>query len=273
MQFDGEAIFQTRCDMSVVKRQLISEIPFNDDRMNRLSLQRTDRTPTGLEESFDTLLKAAMDPSITTSPSQPAPIDRDRLLQLVETVRAQMNERLYRAIIDDDEAERDYGTCRTYDRWLNLPVPDRTEDGSTSALPDPARYPEVPADRRGLEEIIYRASRTYGVDPALIRGIIKTESNFNTRATSPKGALGLMQLMPSTARDLGVDNPYDPLENVMAGTRYLKNLLNRYDGDVTLALAAYNWGMGNLEKHPERMPRETRNYVQLVTREYRKAGV
>jgi len=258
--------------MTLVKGQLINFIPSNNDRMNRLSLQKTDQPSIGLQESFNNLLKAAMDPSVATSPSRQAPIDRDRLLQLAEMIRAQMNERLYRAVIDDEGAEMDYGT---YNRWLHLPVSDRTAEGSASVLPDQAlkRYPDVPADRSDLEGIIDSASKTYGVDPALIRGVIKTESNFNTRVTSPKGAMGLMQLMPSTARDLGVENPYDPLENVMAGTRYLKSLLVRYDGDVTMALAAYNWGMGNLERHPERLPLETRNYVQLVTKEYRKAGV
>jgi len=70
--------------------------------------------------------------------------------------------------------------------------------------------------------------------------------------------------MPETAKELGVEDSYDPVENIMAGTRYLKGLLDRYDGNVPLALAAYNWGMGNVERHPERLPRETQTYIARI---------
>jgi soluble lytic murein transglycosylase-like protein len=73
-----------------------------------------------------------------------------------------------------------------------------------------------------------------------------------------------MQLMPDTAKDLGVKDCYNPVENVMAGTRYLKSLLDRYEGNVELTLAAYNWGMGNVERHPEKLPKETREYIARV---------
>lgn len=114
--------------------------------------------------------------------------------------------------------------------------------------------------------VIDYASRKYGVDAELIRAVIKAESDFDPNSTSAKGAMGLMQLMPETARDLGVKDPYNPAENIMAGTRYLKMLTDRYNGDTDLALAAYNWGMGNLEKHPDRMPEETKTYVIRVNR-------
>jgi soluble lytic murein transglycosylase-like protein len=82
--------------------------------------------------------------------------------------------------------------------------------------------------------------------------------------------MGLMQLMPETARELGVQNPLDPVENVEAGTRYLKMLLNRFNGNVPLSLSAYNWGMGNMERRPEQMPTETKQYVDKVTSHYEK---
>lgn len=119
-----------------------------------------------------------------------------------------------------------------------------------------------------LEPIIAKASRRYGVEAGLIKAVIKAESNFNPTAVSSAGARGLMQLMPGTARSLGVNDSFDPEQNVMAGTRFLRDLLDRYNGDVDSALAAYNWGPGNVDRRPERMPRETRNYLARVKQLY-----
>ena len=100
---------------------------------------------------------------------------------------------------------------------------------------------------------------------------MEQESHFNTRAVSPKGARGLMQLMPGTAARFGVSNPHDPAQNVRGGTRYLKQLLNRFNGRVELVLASYNAGEGAVEKYGRRVPpyRETRHYVRRISARYR----
>ncbi len=119
-----------------------------------------------------------------------------------------------------------------------------------------------------LEPLISEASQKYGVDAGLIKAVIKAESNFNPQAESRAGARGLMQLMPATARSLGVSDSFDPQQNIMAGTRFLKDMLQRYNGDVDAALAAYNWGPGNFDKRPEHLPRETRDYLVRVKQLY-----
>lgn len=117
----------------------------------------------------------------------------------------------------------------------------------------------------GTDAIIDKASRRYGIDSGLIRAVIQAESNFNPRAVSSAGAQGLMQLMPATARGLGVTDSFDPEQNVMAGTRFLKDMLRRYNGNLDEALAAYNWGPGNVDKHgSDTLPRETRAYLAKV---------
>lgn len=121
--------------------------------------------------------------------------------------------------------------------------------------------------RTALTELAERAAERYGVSPALVKAVIKAESNFNPTVVSHAGAQGLMQLMPGTARDLGVSDPFDAEQNVMGGTRYLKQLLGKYDGDIDKTLAAYNWGMGNVDrKGIDVLPEETRNYLSRVKR-------
>jgi soluble lytic murein transglycosylase-like protein len=123
-------------------------------------------------------------------------------------------------------------------------------------------------DSAWLDPIIANASKRYGVDAGLIKAVIKAESDFNPQAVSHAGARGLMQLMPATARSLGVSDSFDPEQNVMAGTRFLSDMLRRYNGNVDSALAAYNWGPGNVDKRPDRLPRETRDYLVRVNQLY-----
>lgn len=115
---------------------------------------------------------------------------------------------------------------------------------------------------------IQRAARVHRVDPMLIKAIIKTESNFNPRAVSSQGAQGLMQLMPGTARDLQVKDPFDAWQNIYGGTRYIRQMLDCYQGNIRLSLAAYNAGPGRVNKTVPRIP-ETVAYVSKVMRLYR----
>lgn len=123
-----------------------------------------------------------------------------------------------------------------------------------------------PERSRAFDDIIEEHATRGGVRKDLVKAVIQVESAFNPRAVSTKGAMGLMQLMPATARQLGVANAFDPDQNIRGGVAYLRQLLDRYDGSETLALAAYNAGPGAVDRHGQAIPpyRETRDYVSRV---------
>ncbi len=238
----------------------------------------------GMLGTFRQILETQMAPAAgSVSGSKPTEIpDEKTLRKLIEIIRLRM-------MLDEHmlESMRDKGTdLSLYHRFARWQM-SGTGSGLTPAEPIKSAEPQKPAagdllqrsgeeipsvvrvrkasDRaRQYEPIIQQASATYGVDHELIRAVIRAESNFKNESTSPKGAMGLMQIMPETARDLGIRDAYDPQENIMGGTRYLKGLLERYRGDVPTALAAYNWGMGNVERRPEKLPRETTVYINRI---------
>lgn len=150
-------------------------------------------------------------------------------------------------------------------------------NGNDPAAADPvAPAASIPAARQTILEKIDRIARSYGVDVDLVREVVRAESNFNPHAVSRSGAKGLMQLMDSTARMLRVRNAYDPEQNLVGGTKYLRDLLQRFDGNVKVALAAYNAGPGRIQKLGidtdeeleakfSLLPQETQRYVEKIT--------
>ena len=138
--------------------------------------------------------------------------------------------------------------------------------------------PEVDADEpkpappSGLDEAVDRIAAQHSLPPQLIHSVIKVESNYNTNAVSPKGAQGLMQLIPATSRRFGVANAFNPMENIQGGAKYLKYLLDLYNNDYALALAAYNAGEAAVAKYGAVPPyKETQNYLHLVADQLKKS--
>ncbi len=138
-------------------------------------------------------------------------------------------------------------------------------DTSTSGADFASALSQELNQTQSLEDIFTKASDTYGVDVKLLKAMAKAESGFDVNATSSSGAMGIMQLMPQTAEYFGVTDAYDPEQNIMAGAKYISNLLEQYNGNVSYALAAYNAGSGNVDKYGGIPPfEETQNYVKKI---------
>jgi len=219
--------------------------------------------------NFQSILKNVISgtPGAASSATALSSITQEQLTLLIRALHIQMNSRLYNTVFNNG-LEANYLASQVIQKYGSHIAENGTQASNNRHLL-PKKMP-VGTDQN-LEQIIQEAASQFDVEANLIRSVVKVESNSNPNATSQKGAMGLMQLMPDTARELGVKNAYDARENIMGGARYLKMLLNRYNGQVDLALAAYNWGMGNLEKRPHNLPQETLDYVAKVNSYYKGA--
>jgi soluble lytic murein transglycosylase-like protein len=148
-----------------------------------------------------------------------------------------------------------------------LTVSDRPQGAGARAVTVQVGVPQPTRTTPRYEPLIQQHASSQGIKPDLVRAVIQVESAFNPRAVSPKGAMGLMQLMPATAAQFGVIDPFNPVENIRAGVRYLRQLLDRYNDNEQLALAAYNAGPGAVDKYGSKVPpyKETQNYVQKIS--------
>lgn len=153
----------------------------------------------------------------------------------------------------------------------------RTRGSSKSAKksttpPDarPRSKSTINSDQTAYDDIISEASEAYSIPFTFIKAVIKIESNYNRHAVSHVGAMGLMQLMPGTAEDMGVTDAFDPRQNIFGGTKYLRMMANKYNGDINLVLSAYNAGPGNVDKFSGIPFESTRGYVQKVYRWYQR---
>ncbi|MBI3758701.1 MAG: lytic transglycosylase domain-containing protein [Deltaproteobacteria bacterium] len=171
--------------------------------------------------------------------------------------------------VDEDGVERFSNVPD--DRRYKLVLTDRLAP-ATAALQVPRGVFALPYEQRPFHGAIHEASRSTGVDAALLHAVISVESGYRERAVSAKGASGLMQLMPATARRYGLVNRQDPVENIRAGARYLRDLLALFDNDIELALAAYNAGENAVLRFGRRIPPygETKRYVPLVMVHYQR---
>ncbi len=174
------------------------------------------------------------------------------------------------AQVDHFEAAPDLPADHSSASRLLNPTPSFSRVGTRGT----AASAQFPAPQANITEVVQDASGRYQLDPDLVNSVIKAESGFNVRAVSPKGAQGLMQLMPGTASQLGVPNAFDPRANVDGGTKYLRELLERYNFDLVKALAAYNAGPHRVERFGGVPPYyETRAYVARIVRDFNKKKI
>ncbi len=217
-----------------------------------------DQTAPGFDKRFSEILKSTE--SLLNSSESPA----GQASSIIHLAQLQLFQGLF-SVVDDASSENLLPGFDSLGALLSQPeVKSQKLDNLYTRL-QPTLLEPSPLQRSEIEQMIDRVAEKVSLAPELIRSVVAVESDFDPQAVSPVGAQGLMQLMPATADDLGVENSFDPQQNLLGGSRYLKQLLNKYDGDLDRALAAYNWGQGNVDrKGLEQMPKETQDYLAKV---------
>ena len=181
---------------------------------------------------------------------------------------------IYGLVDDDGEVHlANHPTDGGFEVWAKAPKSAEKED-APAASPASGRLEPLAAVRKRYHPMVAEAARTYEVEPALLHAVISVESRYNVKAVSKKGASGLMQLMPETAKRYGVADIFDPSQNIRAGAQYLRDLLKMFNNDMRLALAAYNAGENAVVRHGSKIPpyRETTAYVPKVLAFYKQIG-
>ncbi len=187
-----------------------------------------------------------------------------KAIEIMQLAQLQMLQGLFSA-----EGEKDSDDIFTgfpgSDRLCQLALRKSQIVDKYSAAQPVLRQNPVPQTPHKIGQMIDQVAEKVCLAPELIHSVVATESAYNPAAVSHAGAQGLMQLMPETAQELGVEDSFDPLQNLLGGSKYLKQLLDKYDGDLDHALAAYNWGQGNVDRHGlDKIPQETRNYLAKI---------
>lgn len=227
-----------------------------------VSLSKT--AVTALQNSLGKAAAAIAPMELTTSPAIPAPPPAPEAPNVVPNVAPSKASNVSAALKKVASVAFNAGatevmasdTAPVSGRGIRNPVYNRLKGQTTGNVK--------------IDEIIISAATRHGIEPLFLYSVMSQESAFNHQATSPKGARGLMQLMPQTAARFGVRNIYDPEQNIHAGARYLRFLLDTFDGDISLALAGYNAGEGAVRKYGYNVPpyRETIDYVRKIKRRY-----
>ena len=216
--------------------------------------------PKGKIQSFDQVLDRTVNPPEFHANSQKQVIEQMKLAHL------QILQGLFS--VEDNNDDNDFFSglinrnSLLQSTWQQSQIADRYHVSQQPSLLKP-----VLSEPEQISQLIDQVAEKISLAPELIHSVVAAESDYNPAAVSPVGAQGLMQLMPETAQELGVQDSFDPLQNLLGGSKYLKQLLEKYEGDLDSALAAYNWGQGNVDrKGLAQMPAETRSYLARVKR-------